>query len=117
MKKVLVVDKDGLATEPIIGVASDLGVGVELCEETGEALNLLRSGKYSLVIVDIDNAGQNPIDVLGAFRGASPMTNIITFTASNHLDLEKKVRLEGVFYYMVGPAGEAEMREALEILL
>jgi len=114
MARVLVVDKGGNAAEPIVGVASDIGVGVDLCEGTDEALSRLRSRKYSSVIVDIDNAGTDPIDVVGAFRDASPRTNIITFTAKNRLDLERRIRLKGIFYYLVGPVNENEVREALE---
>lgn len=114
MARVLVVDKGGNAAQPIVGAASDIGVGVDLCEEADEALSRLRSHSYSSVIVDIDSAGTDPIDVVGAFRDASPRTSIITFTARNRLELERRIRLKGVFYYIVGPVSESEVREALE---
>ncbi|TET46215.1 response regulator [candidate division TA06 bacterium] len=114
MERVLVVDKDQLSARSIVGAASGIGVGVDLCEGTTEALKRLKSHKYCSVIVDIDNAGTNPTDVVSAFRGASPGTSIITFTARNRLELERKIRLKGVFYYMVGPLSEIEFKEALE---
>jgi DNA-binding response OmpR family regulator len=117
MERVLVVDNDRLSAEPIVGAVNTIGVGVDLCEGAEEALGRLRSQKYSSVIVDIDNAGTNPIDVVGAVKGASPGTSIITFTARNRLELERRMRSEGIFYYMVGPVNQTEVREVLEGVL
>jgi CheY-like chemotaxis protein len=114
MERVLVVEKNGKAVRPIVGVASDIGVGVDFCEETDDALTRLRSCRYSSVFLDIDTTGLDPIEVVGAIKEASPGTSIVTLTAKNHLDLERGIRAEGVYYYIVGPPSDNELREALE---
>jgi CheY-like chemotaxis protein len=114
MERVLVVEKNGNTVQPIVGVASGIGLDVDICEGADEAVSMLRSCKYSSIFVDIDTTGRNPVEIVGRFKNASPGTSIITFTAQNHLELERGIRNEGVYYYIVGPTSEAELKEALE---
>ena len=114
MERVLVVEKNGGTAQPVVGVASGIGLGVDICEGADQAMDMLRSCKYSSVFVDIDTTGRNPVEIVGAFKNASPGTSIITFTAQNHLELERGIRNEGVYYYIVGPTSETELKEALE---
>lgn len=114
MERVLVVERNGDTAQPIVGVASGIGVGVDVCEGAEEAMDMLKSCKYSSIFVDIDTTGRNPIEIVGAFKNASPGTSIVTFTAQNHLELERGIRKEGVYYYIVGPTSETELKEALE---
>jgi len=114
MERVLVVEKNGGTAQPVVGVAYGIGLGVDICECADEAVSMLKSCKYSSIFLDIDTTGRNPVEIVGAFKNASPGTRIITFTEQNHLELERGIRNEGVYYYIVGPTSENELKEALE---
>jgi len=113
MAKVLILAQDGLFGKKLSNLASAYGIDSDLCQGLGEAILRLRNHRYHAAVIDLGQEAMDPADVIGAVKAISPGVSVIAITDENRLELEKDVREQGVFYYLVKPIDEREYTEAV----
>ena len=113
MSAVLIVEHDRAYRRKLFDIANRCSTDTDFCARTWQAIEMVQLKNYSSVVVDLDQDGIDPIDAIEVIKGISPGTAIIAVTERNHLDLEKDVRKEGIFYYMVKPLDDDEVRDAI----
>jgi len=111
---VLIVEHDPAYRRKFFDLASEYTEETDFCTRTWQAIEMVQTKNYSSVVVDLDQEGIDPVDAIEVIKGISPGTAIIAVTGRNRMDLEKTVRKEGIFYYMVKPLDDDEFREAIE---
>ncbi len=114
MRSVLIVEHDPVYRKRLTDIAAQCSEETDTCYRTWQAIEMVQTKSYSSVVVDLDQDGIDPVDAIEVIKGISPGTAIIAVTEKNRLELEKDVRREGIFYYMVKPLDEDEFREAIE---
>ncbi|TET78114.1 response regulator [candidate division TA06 bacterium] len=113
MARVLIVEQDVLFGERLRDLTSAQGIEPDLCQGLGEAILKLREHHYHALVVDIDQESLDPADVIGVLKAVSPGVSVIAITDENRLEMEKHVREQGIFYYLVKPVEEREYAEAV----
>ncbi|MFQ5905256.1 MAG: response regulator [bacterium] len=113
MARVLILAQDGLFGKKLSDLVSAYGIESDLCQGLGEAILRLRNHRYYTAVIDISHEAMDPADAIGAIKAISPGLSVIVITDENRLELEKDIREQGVFYYLVKPLDEREYTEAV----
>lgn len=113
MAKVLIVERDVLFGKRLRDLTSAQGIEPDICQGLGEAIIKLKEHHYYALVVDIDQESLDPADVVGVLKAISPGVSVIVITDQNRLEMEKHVREQGVFYYLVKPVEGREYAEAV----
>ena len=77
------------------------GLCVEQALRVGDLLEKLINQQVVLIIANIEL--NTDCDVVGSVRKLDKDVPIITITANDSLEVQKKVRQEGIFFYFVKP--------------
>lgn len=113
IEKVLVVDDEPLMLRFIGDLLKRLGKEVSSATNGAEAIELLKSEPFDLVITDMKMPRKNGLDVLRHAKSISPAPFVIMATAHGTIEAAVDAMQEGAFHYIIKPFAP----EALEQLL
>lgn len=83
--------------------------------ETGkEALDIIETEIFDLILLDIFLPDTIAYDLIPKLKKGWSGMEIITMTGHSSRDVEKKVRSQGILYYMVKPIDLAELKSILQ---
>jgi DNA-binding response OmpR family regulator len=83
--------------------------------ETGkEALDIIETEIFDLILLDIFLPDTIAYDLIPKLKKGWSGMEIITMTGHSSRDVEKKVRRQGILYYMVKPIDLAELKSILQ---
>lgn len=100
--KVLIVDDEQMGN--VIGKAVEqLGHKVAVVKCYKEALQKIAETKFDLILWDINLSNGNGIDLIPEIRGSAGDVNIVAMTGDSNREIEERVRVQGVIYYMIKP--------------
>jgi DNA-binding NarL/FixJ family response regulator len=91
--------------------------GVQVCGEAGtgvEALDIARSEKPDLLILDLTMPKMNGFEVVQVIREASPSTDVLVFTMHFSEDLAREMLRRGVLGYVLKSDADTELLAALD---
>ncbi|HEU20252.1 MAG TPA: response regulator [Deltaproteobacteria bacterium] len=114
--KILVVDDDVQFASVIIENLNEWGYDAETAPSAADALEKLRSNIFDLVLLDLFLPDCRGYDLIPQLRRIRLDIDVITMTAYNTRDIEKKVRLQRVLYYMTKPFDVDQLRYLLDYL-
>ncbi len=102
MKVLLVEDSEptGRTLSEIMGA---LGHHIQWATTGRDALAEVRRLCFDLILLDISLPDIQGYELIPHFKAMQPDVGIVTMTGHNSLELEAKVRKEGVVYYMIKP--------------
>lgn len=100
---VLVVDDDASILGVVSEVLEDDGYVVSTAATGEEAIELLKSNQFSLVLSDIRLPGINGVQVLEHVKQKSPRTNVIMITSHGSLDTSIDAIKHGAYDYLLKP--------------
>jgi len=101
--QVLVVDDDLSILGVVSEVLEDDGYEVSTAASGEEAVDLIRDGRFALVMSDIRLPGMNGVEVLEYVRRVSPRTNVIMITSHASLDTSIDAIKHGAYDYLLKP--------------
>lgn len=83
--------------------------------ETGkEALDIIKTEMYDLILLDIFLPDTIAYDLIPKLKAEWSGMEIITMTGYSSRDVEKKVRSQGILYYMVKPIDLTELKNIIQ---
>lgn len=115
--RVLVVEDDPGIGDLVSEDLRDQGYAVDWARDGDEALSLLGSFPYDLVVLDIMVPGKSGFDITAALRGAHNTVPILMLTARDSLGDRVKGLETGADDYLVKPFHLRELRARLLALL
>lgn len=101
--RVLIIDDDASILGVVAEVLSDDGYKVITAGSGEEAVKLLQSEKFALVMSDIRLPGINGIEVLEHIKSVSPRTNVIMITSHGSLETSINALQLGAYDYLLKP--------------
>jgi len=101
--KILVADDEYVMREGIKETLLDMGYRVDLAKDGDEAIRLLRTNLYSMVITDIKMPKAGGMDVLMNARQTSPDIPVLMMTAYGTVDNAVEAMKNGAFDYILKP--------------
>lgn len=85
--------------------------------KTGQAaMALLQKDMFDLILLDIFLPDTVAYDLIPQMKSTWSGMEIITMTGHNTKDLEKKIRSQGILYYMVKPIDMKEFKSIISHL-
>jgi len=114
--KILIVDDDPQIVTYIQKRLEKWGYGHQAASNGKEALQHILNTAFDVVLLDIMLPDYLGYDLIPELRQIDSDINIITMTGESSRELEKRVRKEGVLYYMVKPIETQNLKLLLEHL-
>jgi DNA-binding NtrC family response regulator len=115
MPSILIVDDDRDTCRFIAEVLSAPHREFELATDPAEAVELVRSRRFDLVICDINlNSALNGLDVLRAFRSANPHGQVLLVSGFGTLETAIAAVRAGAFDYISKPFDIGEIKKTVQ---
>ena len=113
--RVLIVDK--VLMRNVIGkIVEQLGHKAAFAKCYKEALQKITKTKFDLILWDINLSNGNGIDLISEIREAVGDANIVAMAGDSDREVERRVRVQGVIYYMIKPIEFDELKSILNHL-
>ncbi len=117
-KDLLIIDDDPMVGESLREMLSLEGYGVDTALDGEAGLARLKSGRYRLILSDIQMPGLSGLDLLKELKGRTPETTIIFITGHGHIDGAVEAIKLGAYDYLTKPIDDLRLkltiRNALE---
>ncbi len=114
--EILVVEDDvqnaEFITESIVG----WGYGAERTGTGRDALKELRKKRFDLILLDIFLPDCEGHTLIPQIKEMQPEVGIVTMTGYNSRELELKVRVQGIYCYLIKPFKMNSLKEILDHL-
>jgi len=117
MKKesILVVDDDTDIRTVVAKALERPGRRVEVAEDARDALDLARTQQFDVVVSDMKmEKATSGLDLLKAFKEASPGTRVVLMSAFSSLDTAVEAVRAGAFDYVAKPFDVREVMATVE---
>ncbi|MBF0528442.1 MAG: response regulator [Deltaproteobacteria bacterium] len=104
--KALIVQEDTEHSHELTKILLHAGLSVERVGTYRESLDKATWGDFDLVFLDMstpDMPAEEAEKIIPKLKEALPFARFIVMTADNTRDLEKRVRKQGILYYMTKP--------------
>ena len=113
-REVLIVDDEAEFTETLAKVLRRRAVDVRVAPTGGQALAMLRSRPFPVVLLDVKMPGLDGLQVLAEIRRTLPATRVILMTG--HLDAGEQERgaAAGAFAYLLKPYPTEQLLAVIE---
>ena len=101
--KILVVDDERMTLELVRDIAEKIGCQVDITGDSSDALELVESGEYGLVITDIRMPGVTGLDILRHVRQADPDCLVVLCTGYATIETAIEAIKAGAYDYITKP--------------
>ncbi len=89
---------------------------VETASTGKDALKKLKQKEFHLMLLDIFLPDCMGYEFIPKFKKKRPDIGIVTMTGYNSRELERRVRQQGLIYYMLKPINTKELKEVINHL-
>lgn len=111
-KVILVVDSDADSNGLLAAKLDKDGYQVETVQRVGDILEKVLTSQVSLIVMNLQVIPD--CEVIPMIRKINKNIPIITVTDDDSIEMEKRVRQEGVFFYFVKPFTIEDMKTAIK---
>jgi DNA-binding response OmpR family regulator len=106
---VLIVEDDAQVAGLLHRLVREWGHAASIASTGMEALDRLRDAPFDLVLLDVFLPDANGDELLPRINEFWSGRGIVVLTGSDSLDLEEKLRRQGVLYFMMKPVNISEL--------
>ena len=117
MNTILVVDDDKATRHVLRTVLANAGYSTSVAEDGLEALELLRSTPFDLLLLDVWMPRMNGLDLLAEMRAIEPRPRVIVMTSDEAPETLLKIVRERAFRYVHKPVQSAHLLETVQEVL
>jgi DNA-binding NtrC family response regulator len=115
MPRLLVVDDDPETCRFMRELLADPGREIETVERPEQALALLETSPFDVVVSDIHlNAASNGLDLLRAFKAKDPTVEVVLLSGFGTLETAVEAVRAGAFDYVSKPVDIAQVKDVVE---
>lgn len=116
-KPILIVDDEAIVRESIRDWLKDAGYEVDMAESGEEALTMMETRDFSIVVLDVRLPGKTGIQILRELKTLKPQIKSIVITAYPSAELAVEAMKLGAVDYLIKPVApdqlETLIRETL----
>ena len=110
MERILLVEDDSFFREVFTDLLKVDGYSVEVAVSGEEALEMIRSGGYQLVVTDLVMRDVSGLDILSAVKRLDPATAVIMVTGHANVETAIYALKNGATDYLIKPINHDEFR-------
>jgi CheY-like chemotaxis protein/anti-sigma regulatory factor (Ser/Thr protein kinase) len=117
MSNVLVVDDDRTIRHVLNKVLTGAGFRTKVAKDGAEALTMLRSQRFDLLLLDVWMPRMNGLELLGKLRGRKTRPRVVVMTSDDAPETLLKAVREQAFRYVHKPVDAAALLETVREVL
>ena len=110
MERILIVEDDSFFREVFTDLLKEDGYSVEVAASGEEALELIASREYQLVVTDLVMRDVSGLDILSAVKRLDPAVDVIMVTGHANVETAIYALKNGATDYLVKPINHDEFR-------
>jgi len=111
---ILVVDDEPYVLESVALLLDGFGYKVTTCGNPAEAVEMLKTNRYDIVLTDIKMPGMSGIEMLGKIRDFNTEVPVILMTAYAELDMAIDAVKYGAFDFIIKPFQSRYLMQSME---
>lgn len=100
--RALVATPDAQMKEMISNCLQELGIAVQLCDDSAKAVDQLVSGKFEALVLDFDNSAE-AVDAITSVRTSRANKNVVIFAVASSPDARRKAFEHGTSFVFERP--------------
>ena len=114
-KTILIADANEEEREHLSLALAGEGYKVETAMASSEVIQKLQSsGEIGVIVMDVNMPGVKAYEVIPIVKKINRRIPIIVMSSDNSIDLARKVRQAGIFFYAMKPLNIEEMKLAVK---
>lgn len=113
MAKALLIEEDRKLDNLFVPIAKKRGYLVDIAQNGKIAIQKIKEKDYDVILLDIDFAQSNGLDLIPELQMVNPDIKIISITANNPKEVEIRARRYKVIYHLIKPFEVSELSSAL----
>jgi len=113
---ILVADDDKFFRDRLRDTFEKAGYRIQTESGTAAVRKVLKETIH-LLILDIYMAGMDGFETISLLKRINPSLPIIVITGNTSLDVERKTRDKGIFYYFTKPFDMEEMKKVVKLAI
>jgi EAL domain-containing protein (putative c-di-GMP-specific phosphodiesterase class I)/CheY-like chemotaxis protein len=113
-RRILIVEDEEAVRRSLVRLLRNRGYAVTACADGADALEVLRSERFSAVVSDIRMPGVSGTELLRRIRAQAPDLPVIFITGEPNLDTAIEAVSLGAFQYIIKPFASDELIGSLE---
>lgn len=118
MKTILICEDNKLAARTLVAVLSRSGIISEIASDGNEAMEMIGSKRFDLIIADIHLPYHSGLELVGYIRGVLKLkTPVIVISAFSDRQIKKQAMELGANDYVIKPVDPADIISRVEALL
>ena len=114
---ILVADDDKFFRDRLRDTFEKAGYRIQTVESGTAAVRKVLKETIHLLILDIYMAGMDGFETISLLKRINPSLPIIVITGNTSLDVERKTRDKGIFYYFTKPFDMEEMKKVVKLAI
>jgi DNA-binding NtrC family response regulator len=112
-KPILIVDDEPIVRESIRDWLKDAGYQVAIAESGEEALKMMETQDFSILVMDVRLPGKTGIQILKEIKALKPQIKSIVITAYPSADLAVEAMKLGAVDYLIKPIAPDELEKLI----
>ena len=112
--EVLVAEDDTAGVSDLTQRIREWGHRVETAHTCKDALEKVKQKRFDLILLDMFLPDGKGYQLIPQFKKVCPDIGIIAMTGRNTRELERKVREQGIWYYMIKPFETEHLKSLLD---
>lgn len=117
MKDVLIVEDDGLSRDFLSSCMESKGLAVVAAANGDEALEILHSGSFRLIVTDLKLPGMSGVDILKKVQREHAETDVIVITGYGSVEAAVECMKQGAFDFLLKPVSKARLESLVDRVL
>jgi len=113
-RRILIVDDEATALKRMKSIVEKLGYEAHTAASGNDALDLLKTFNFDLVLTDLVLDSVDGLSVLSFSKKVSPDTEVVIITGYASVDSAIEATKKGAFHYLQKPVRPAELQHIVE---
>jgi len=110
---VLVADADEKSRVSVVKFLLKENLAVDTTSMASEVIQKIQNKKIDVLVMDVELRGMKGYEIIPILKRMDPELCIIVTSSDTSLDLARKIREEGIFFYAVKPLDLEEIKLAV----
>lgn len=111
--RILVADVDEKSRNSLAQFLLTENLIVDTTSVASEVIQKIQNAKIDVLVMDVELRGMKGYEIIPILKRMDPELNIIVTSRDVSLDVARKIREEGVFFYAVKPLDLKEIKLAI----
>lgn len=112
-RSVLIANGDQATRESLSRILIREGYKVETASLASEVIQKIQNANIGVLVIDVDLSGMESHGIIPIIKKIDPAIPIVVMSNNSSLELARRVRKEGIFYYALKPLDQEEIKLAV----